>query len=105
MLLPLETLLRPRCFQDDLILSRILFKLFHIEEAIEVNVREIQSQSKALAGLREEQRKHDEALEASRAEQAKARTGVIQLEKKIKKAEKTLEGKVCCYSIDTSSSH
>lgn len=78
-----------------MILHRILFKLFHIEEAIDQNVREIQTQSKTLAGLREEQRVHDKALDASRAEQAKARTTVMQMEKKIKKAEKALDGKVC----------
>lgn len=80
-----------------MILHRILFKLFHIEEAIDQNVREIQTQSKTLAGLREEQRVHDKALDASRAEQAKARTTVMQMEKKIKKAEKALDGKVCSF--------
>ena len=37
---------------------------------------------------------HDKALEDARAEQAKARTAVLQMEKKIKKAEKALENKV-----------
>ncbi|KAK7054035.1 structural maintenance of chromosomes protein [Favolaschia claudopus] len=79
--------------RDQRILHRILFKLFHLEEAIEVNAREIQTQNKALKGLRAEQRTHDQALEAARAEQAKARSGVMQMEKKIKKAEKVLDGK------------
>ncbi|KAJ7887553.1 hypothetical protein B0H14DRAFT_1235848 [Mycena olivaceomarginata] len=79
--------------RDQRILHRILFKLFHIEEAIEANAREIRTQNKALKSLRAEQRAHDEALEAARAEQAKARTGVMQMEKKIKKAEKVLDGK------------
>lgn len=81
--------------QDELILHRILYKLYHIEESIDQNVREIKTQNKALAGLREEQRVHDEALAEARAEQAKVRTTVMQKEKKIKKAEKTLDGKVC----------
>ncbi|KAJ7637228.1 hypothetical protein B0H17DRAFT_1107250, partial [Mycena rosella] len=79
--------------RDQRILHRILFKLFHIEEAIESNAREIRAQNKALKSLRAEQRVHDQALEAARAEQAKKRTGVMQMEKKIKKAEKVLDGK------------
>ncbi|KAH7929959.1 RecF/RecN/SMC protein [Leucogyrophana mollusca] len=79
--------------KDELILHRLLYKLFHIEEAIEKNVREIRNQNKALAGLREDQRVHDKALEDARADQAKARTNVMQKDKKIKKAEKALEGK------------
>lgn len=43
--------------------------------------------------MREEQREHDTALESARTEQAKARTAVMQLEKRIKRAEKTLENK------------
>ncbi|KAJ8515491.1 hypothetical protein ONZ45_g7107 [Pleurotus djamor] len=79
--------------RDELVLQRILYKLYHIEQAIEDNAREIKAQNKTLAGLREQQRVHDEALEAARAEQAKARTTVMQKEKKIKKAEKALEAK------------
>ncbi|KAJ6560360.1 condensin complex subunit SMC1 [Mycena capillaripes] len=79
--------------RDQRILHRILFKLYHIEEAIEANAREIRTQNKALKSLRAEQRVHDKALETARADQAKARTSVMQMEKKIKKAEKVLDGK------------
>ncbi|ESK86076.1 cohesin complex subunit psm1 [Moniliophthora roreri MCA 2997] len=79
--------------RDIVIMERILFKLYNIEECIETNAHEIRKQNKALAGLREEQRVHDEALEAARSEQAKARTSVMQAEKKIKKAEKALDAK------------
>ncbi|KAJ7812847.1 hypothetical protein B0H13DRAFT_2143623 [Mycena leptocephala] len=79
--------------RDQRILHRILFKLFHIEEAIEANAREIRAQNKALKSLRAEQRVHDQALETARADQAKTRTSVMQMEKKIKKAEKVLDGK------------
>ncbi|KAK0449845.1 condensin complex subunit SMC1 [Desarmillaria tabescens] len=79
--------------RDHLNLQRILFKLFHIEENIDSNSREITTQNKALAGLRDEQRIHDQALETARADQAKSRTSVMQMEKKIKKADKSLEGK------------
>ena len=50
--------------------------------------------NKELATLREERKVRDEEVEASRALQAKARTAVMQKEKKIKKDEKALEGKV-----------
>ncbi|KAL0571911.1 Structural maintenance of chromosomes protein 1 [Marasmius crinis-equi] len=79
--------------RDLLVLHRILFKLYHIEDSIEVNAHEIRKQNKALAGLREEQRVHDKALEDARADQAKARSSVMQAEKKIKKAEKALDAK------------
>ena len=75
-------------------MRRILFKLFHIEEALEKDAREVREQSKALAGLREEQKTHDAALNDARAEQAKARSALMQREKKLKKAEKALEAKV-----------
>ncbi|KAE9404591.1 condensin complex subunit SMC1 [Gymnopus androsaceus JB14] len=79
--------------RDALILHRILFKLFHIEESIERNAHEIRVKNKDLTRQREEQRVHDEALDAARADQAKARTGVMQMEKKIKKGEKALDAK------------
>lgn len=80
--------------QDELILKRILLKLFHIEDAIETNTHAINRKNKELAGLRSEQAKHDSALEAARSEQAKARGGVMQKEKQIKKAEKAADAKV-----------
>jgi structural maintenance of chromosome 1 len=80
--------------RDSLILRRTLFKLYHIEEAIESHVLEIREQNKQLAGLREEQRVHEEALKAARAEQAQARTGVMGMENRIKRADKALDNKV-----------
>ncbi|KAJ3549243.1 hypothetical protein NMY22_g966 [Coprinellus aureogranulatus] len=79
--------------RDELILQRILLKLFHIEEAIENNSHAIVRKNKELAGLREEQAAHDEALNAARQEQAKARSVVMQKEKQIKKAEKAVDAK------------
>lgn len=73
-----------------------------------MNSRNIVTQNKELSGLREEQRVHDKALEGARAEQAKVRTSVMQKEKTIKKAEKTLDAKVrvlprsLCQNIDLS---
>lgn len=85
----------PRAFgQDHLILQRILFKLFHIEESITSNSSNVIQKNKDLKGLRDEQRVHDKSLEAARSEQAKARNAVMQKEKGIKKAEKLLDAKV-----------
>ena len=80
--------------QDDLVLKRILFKLYHIQQSLEEHAHAIREQNKALAGLRQEQRKHEKALEEARSEQARARGNVMQKEKRIKKAEKALEIKV-----------
>ncbi|KAF9233408.1 hypothetical protein BU15DRAFT_90371 [Melanogaster broomeanus] len=79
--------------RDELILRRLLYKLFHIEEALEGNAREIQTKSRTLAGLRADQQQHDKALEDARADQARARTAVVREEKKVKKAEKAVESK------------
>ncbi len=80
--------------QDDLVLRRILFKLYHIQRSLGEHAKAIREQNKTLSGLRQEQRKHEKALEEARAEQAKARGSVMQKEKRIKKAEKALETKV-----------
>ena len=74
-------------------LRRILVKLYHIQRSLEEHARAIKEQNQTLAGLRAEQRKHEKALEDARADQAKARSNVMQKEKRIKKAEKALETK------------
>jgi chromosome segregation ATPase len=79
--------------QDDLILHRLLFKLFRIEEGLEKNAEEITTLGSSIAGLREEKESRDEELEEARTDQAKARTAVAKAEKRIKKAEKALEDK------------
>ncbi|KAF8996172.1 condensin complex subunit SMC1 [Cyathus striatus] len=92
--------------KNDLILKRVLFKLFYIEEAIETNTRLIQRKNKELVGLKQEQKVHDKALEAARAEQAKSRANVMQKEKAIKKAEKVLDGKrPDLVSVEAQSTH
>ena len=72
-------------------------KLYHIDLGIEDNSRTIVKKNKDLAGLRQEQRVHDKALESARADQANARTAVMQKEKNIKKAEKVLDSKVSLF--------
>lgn len=61
---------------------------------MESNARTIVLKNKELAELRKEQRKHEKALEAARADQAKSKTNVMQVEKALKRAEKALESKV-----------
>ena len=44
--------------------------------------------------MRNEQKEKEDELAAARSEQAKARTSVLQLEKKIKRSDKAIEAKV-----------
>jgi len=81
--------------KDELILRRALYKLYHIEESLRANASEIQKQSRALNGLRDDQNRQQQALDRTRAEQAKSKTEVSREERKLKRAEKTLEAKVC----------
>lgn len=78
-----------------MVLHRILFKLYHIQQALSSHAEDIRRQNGTLTTLRAEQRANDEELEGARAEQAKSRSTVMQKEKRLKKAEKALEGKVC----------
>ena len=68
-------------------------KLYHIQKSLDEHARAIREQNRALVGLRQEQRKHEKVLEDAREQQAKVRGSVMQKEKRIKKAEKALEGK------------
>jgi structural maintenance of chromosome 1 len=77
-----------------LILHRALYKLYHIEESLKDHANEIKKQNRALVGLREEQQSKQEDLDGARSEQAKSKTKVSREERRLKKAEKALEGKV-----------
>jgi structural maintenance of chromosome 1 len=81
--------------QDELILRRTLYKLYHIEESLKANASEIQRQNRALVGLREDQHRQQQVLDRARAEQAKAKTEVSREERRLKRSEKALEAKVC----------
>ena len=76
-------------------MRRALYKLYHIEEFLKANASEIRKQSRALNGLREDQHRQQQTLDRTRAEQAKAKTEVSREERKLKRAEKALEAKVC----------
>lgn len=77
-----------------MILHRILFKLYNIQESLSGHAEEIKNANEQLVGLRAEQQECEAALEETRTEQARQRTDVMQKEKRLKKAEKALEGKV-----------
>ncbi|KAH9170044.1 cohesin complex subunit psm1 [Lactarius sanguifluus] len=79
--------------RDDLILRRLLFRLFRMEESLEKNAEEITTLAASITGLRDEKEARDGALDDARADQAKARSVVAKAEKRIKKAEKALEDK------------
>ncbi|KZV80769.1 condensin complex subunit SMC1 [Exidia glandulosa HHB12029] len=79
--------------RDHAVLERLLWKLYHIEERIENNTREIKKDSKVLGELRAQQTHNDEAAETARVAYATARSEVITREKRIKKQEKALEKK------------
>lgn len=81
-----------------MVLQRLLWKLYHIEEKIGDNVTAIKTQNQELVGLREEQKKHEGKLVAAREEQAAARSEVSKRERRIKKQEKALEAKVILFS-------
>lgn len=81
--------------QDNLILRRLLCKLWNIEQTLERNANEIKEQSKVLVGLRNDKAAADDALDGARRAQATARTVVATREKRLKKAEKALEARVC----------
>ncbi|KAG8907644.1 Structural maintenance of chromosomes protein 1 [Tulasnella sp. 403] len=85
-----ENLLAER---DNLIVHQLLWRLYHIEEAMENNTRNIASKSKVLQDLRAEQAAQEESLSKARAAQANARNEVQKRERVIKKKEKALEAK------------
>ncbi|KAI0084077.1 condensin complex subunit SMC1 [Irpex rosettiformis] len=79
--------------KDELVLRRTLWKLYHIQEQLSSHAEEIKRQNGTLIDLRKEQKAYEAELEKARQEQAKARSSVMSKEKRIKKAEKGLEGK------------
>ncbi|KAF8525826.1 condensin complex subunit SMC1 [Hysterangium stoloniferum] len=85
-----ETLCSER---DTLIMQRLLWKLFHIEEKIEDNFRAINAQNTDIVSLRADQKDHDEKLAEAREDQAKARSEVSKRERRIRRQEKAMEAK------------
>ncbi|KAH8082807.1 cohesin complex subunit psm1 [Cristinia sonorae] len=75
------------------IMHRILLKLYHIQTSLTTYADDIREQNETLTDLRREQRKHNQELESARAAQARSRNAVMQKEKQIKQAEKSLDNK------------
>lgn len=61
---------------------------------IQENSKAIGIQNRELVTLRERQKEHDERLAEAREQQAKVRADVSKRERKLRKLEKALEGKV-----------
>lgn len=80
--------------RDALVLRRVLWKLYHIQESLAEHVEAIKNKNGQLVLLRREQEAYEAELDRARQEQARARASVMSKEKRIKKAEKVLEGKV-----------
>lgn len=92
--------------KDDLIVRRLVWKLYHIEQQIEENSTSITKSNKSLTNLRKEQSSNEKALAEARAKQAKVRSTVNIVEKKLKKAEKALEArKPDLISVDQKIAH
>ena len=81
--------------KHELILRRALYKLYHIEDSLKTNASEIQKEGQELVGHREDQDQKQQALDDARAEQARSKTEVSREERRLKRAEKALETKVC----------
>lgn len=80
--------------RDNIILQRLLHRLYHISESISTTTEAIHAQNKELVSLRKEQREKEKELEKARKEQAAARGAVMKSEGKVKKGEKAVEAKV-----------
>ncbi|KZT54653.1 condensin complex subunit SMC1 [Calocera cornea HHB12733] len=79
--------------RDALIVHRLLWKLYHIQDTVESNTELIKSKNAELATMKAEQAKLDSAYEKARKQQAEQHKKTMQADKQIKKAEKTLEDK------------
>ena len=80
--------------KDEMVVQRMLWRLFNIESTIESNTTAIEKKSGELSGFRAELTKHEDALLVAQQQQAKARGDMMKKEQAIKKQEKALEAKV-----------
>ncbi|KAG8897607.1 Structural maintenance of chromosomes protein 1, partial [Tulasnella sp. 408] len=80
--------------KDSLIIHRLLWRLYRIEQAIETHTTEITAKNDELFQLRAEQASHETSLEKALAAQPTARNEAQKRERVIKKKETALEGKV-----------
>ncbi|KAG8819272.1 Structural maintenance of chromosomes protein 1 [Serendipita sp. 399] len=98
-----EKLLNER---DDLVVQKILWRLFSIEATIKENATTIETRNGELSGLRAELTKQEDNLSKAQQEQAKTRSEVMKKEKAIKKQEKTIESKKpALVAVDTQIAH
>ncbi|CAG7853227.1 Structural maintenance of chromosomes protein 1 AltName: Full=Chromosome segregation protein smc1; AltName: Full=Cohesin complex subunit psm1 [Serendipita indica DSM 11827] len=79
--------------RDELVIQRLLWRLYNIESTIKRNTQSIKKRDAELAGIRAELTRQEDALALAQQQQAKARSEVMKKEKAIKKQEKTIEAK------------
>ncbi len=73
------------------ILNHILWRLFHIDEDIEVNTEFVKGQAKNMRPLRSDHKKAEEAVQRARRDQGQTQTEILQVEKAIKRKQRDVE--------------
>lgn len=79
--------------RDEAIVTHVLWKLHHLQEAIENNREQIEKEQAELRELSRTHAKHAQKLEDAKRDQAKVLRSVSQTERNIKAKEKALEEK------------
>ncbi|CBQ73643.1 probable SMC1-chromosome segregation protein [Sporisorium reilianum SRZ2] len=73
------------------ILNHILWRLFHINEDIELNTDFVKTQAKNMRPLRTDHKRADEAVLRARRDQGQTQTEILQVEKSIKRKQRDVE--------------
>lgn len=79
--------------KDQAVITNVLWKLFHFQQTIEASTADIQKHQHELKEYRRNVKKHEDALEAAKREQAKVSRDVSKYEREIAVKEKTLREK------------
>ena len=77
--------------QEDAIVHHLVWKLFHIEQGIEINTEAIGEKNEQLTQLREANSEADEQQKAAKKELNRATKESSRKEKQVKQREKDLE--------------
>ncbi|KAJ1023907.1 hypothetical protein NDA13_004741 [Ustilago tritici] len=73
------------------ILNHTLWRLFHINQDIELNTDFVKGQAKNMRPLRTEHKKAEEAVQRARRDQGQTQTEILQVEKAIKRKQRDVE--------------
>jgi len=80
--------------RDEAVIKHCVWKLYHVNNAIEERTNLIEEKSESIKTLRAEQTESDNRLKAARKDQLKAQKEVVKQEKALKKREKDADDKV-----------